>query len=84
MCRSTQLVLTFVILHSALASQISFISTKVSIPVRVDLGVMSRCPDALLCEEVFDQVISKVGLEKIDLRLDYIAKCVPPIRIRDL
>jgi Gamma interferon inducible lysosomal thiol reductase (GILT) len=43
--------------------------------VRVQLGVMSRCPDALLCENVFNQVLEKV-YEKIDLSLTYVAKCV--------
>jgi len=42
------------------------------IPVPVVLGVMSRCPDALLCESVFDRVISKVGHEKVDLSLTFI------------
>lgn len=36
---------------------------------------MSKCPDALLCESVFDQVIQKVG-DKTDLALLYVAKCV--------
>jgi len=33
---------------------------------------MSRCPDALLCETLFDKVIPRVA-EKIDLSLAYIA-----------
>jgi len=36
------------------------------------LGVMSRCPDALLCETLFDKVIPRVA-EKIDLSLAYVA-----------
>jgi hypothetical protein len=40
--------------------------------VPVTLGVMSRCPDALLCETLFDKVIPRVA-EKIDLSLAYIA-----------
>ncbi|GAW05298.1 coiled-coil domain-containing protein 58 [Lentinula edodes] len=45
----------------------------VDIKVPVTLGVMSRCPDALLCENSMDAVLKKVG-EKIDLKLVYIAK----------
>ncbi|KAH9049722.1 hypothetical protein EDB84DRAFT_1260526 [Lactarius hengduanensis] len=41
--------------------------------VPVTLGVMSRCPDALLCETLFDKVIPKVA-EKIDLSLTFIAR----------
>lgn len=41
--------------------------------VPVTLGVMSRCPDALLCETLFDKVIPKVA-GKIDLSLTYIAR----------
>jgi hypothetical protein len=41
--------------------------------VPVVLGVMSRCPDALLCETLFDNVIPKVA-DKIDLSLAYVAK----------
>ena len=40
--------------------------------VPVMLGVMSRCPDALLCETLFDKVIPRVA-EKIDLSLAYVA-----------
>ncbi|KAF7292488.1 hypothetical protein HMN09_01233000 [Mycena chlorophos] len=40
--------------------------------VPVELGVMSRCPDALACEAVFDQVRERVGA-KIDLSLVYVA-----------
>ena len=45
------------------------------IKVPVELGVMSRCPDALLCEFVFDQVLHQVA-NKVDLALRYVAKCV--------
>jgi len=41
--------------------------------VPVELGVMSRCPDALLCESVFNDVLRKVS-EKVDLSLRYVAK----------
>jgi len=40
--------------------------------VPVTLGVMSRCPDALLCETLFDNVIPRV-VEKIDLSFAYVA-----------
>ncbi|KAI0322439.1 hypothetical protein OF83DRAFT_731405 [Amylostereum chailletii] len=43
------------------------------VKVPVTLGVMSRCPDALLCEAVFDQVLKKVA-DKIDYELTYIAE----------
>jgi hypothetical protein len=43
--------------------------------VPVMLGVMSRCPDALLCETLFDGVIPKVAA-KIDLSLAYVARHV--------
>lgn len=42
--------------------------------VPVVLGVMSRCPDAILCEGVFDKVLSSVG-NKVDISLVYIGKC---------
>ncbi|KAK7049542.1 hypothetical protein VNI00_005573 [Paramarasmius palmivorus] len=43
------------------------------VKVPVQLGVMSRCPDALICENIFDQVLKKVA-DKIDLSLIYIAE----------
>lgn len=47
-------------------------STADALRVPVMLGVMSRCPDALLCETLFDKVIPRVA-EKIDLSLAYVA-----------
>jgi hypothetical protein len=44
------------------------------VKVPVQLGVMSRCPDALLCESIFDQVLKKVS-DKVDLAFFFIAKC---------
>jgi hypothetical protein len=41
--------------------------------VPVLLGVMSRCPDALLCEAVFDQVLNKV-IGITDLKLVYVGQ----------
>ncbi|TRM67553.1 hypothetical protein BD626DRAFT_554667 [Schizophyllum amplum] len=43
------------------------------VKVPVELGVMSKCPDALACENIFDQVIPKVGT-KMELDLLYIGK----------
>jgi len=45
------------------------------VKVPVQLGVMSRCPDALLCESVFNQVLEKVA-RKIKLSLTYVAEFV--------
>ena len=47
-------------------------TTDVKVPVT--LGVMSRCPDALLCESVFNQVLTKVE-GKVDLALTYVGRC---------
>jgi len=47
--------------------------TKPEIKVAVQLGVMSRCPDALLCESTFNDVLDKVK-DKVDLSLVYVAK----------
>ena len=41
--------------------------------VPVILGVMSQCPDALYCEEVFDRVLEHVG-DIIDLQLSFIGR----------
>ncbi|KAF9485372.1 hypothetical protein BDN70DRAFT_871410 [Pholiota conissans] len=46
---------------------------KPEIKVGVQLGVMSRCPDALLCESTFNEVLDKV-MDKVDLSLVYVAK----------
>jgi hypothetical protein len=47
--------------------------TTPDIKVPIQLGVMSRCPDALLCESKFNEVLSKV-VDKVDLSLVYIGK----------
>lgn len=48
------------------------------VKVPVQLGVMSKCPDALLCESVFDEVVRQHGVwDKVDLELVYIAKWAP-------
>ncbi len=46
---------------------------KLDVKVQVQLGVMSRCPDALICENLFTQVIEKVG-DKSEVSLVYVAK----------
>ncbi len=43
------------------------------VKVPVILGVMSRCPDALLCESVFDQVLKQVG-DRANMSPSFIAK----------
>lgn len=45
------------------------------VKVPVTLGVMSRCPDALICEAAFDKTLSQVG-DKIDLSLSFIGRLV--------
>jgi len=55
---------------SARPVQQSWSSNSLRVPVT--LGVMSRCPDALLCETLFDSVIPRVA-KKIDLALAYVA-----------
>ncbi|KAJ7228637.1 hypothetical protein GGX14DRAFT_614082 [Mycena pura] len=64
------LVLTAVVLVDGLSAQSAFRSDVVPVPVQ--LGVMSRCPDALVCESIFDQVLKQVG-SKINLTLIYVA-----------
>jgi len=41
--------------------------------VRVDLFVMSKCPDAYVCEELFQPIITQVG-SIVDLNVNYIAQ----------
>lgn len=48
-------------------------ATHHNVKVSVQLGVMSRCPDALLCESVFNGVMERVA-EKMELSLTYVAK----------
>ncbi|KZP17283.1 hypothetical protein FIBSPDRAFT_830755 [Athelia psychrophila] len=51
----------------------SAVATNIDIKVPVKLGVMSACPDALVCEAVFDKVLEQVR-EIVDINLTYIAK----------
>ena len=48
--------------------------------VPVLLGVMSQCPDAIYCEDVFNDVLTRT-LDKIDLSLTFIGKCVYSIQV---
>ncbi|KDQ64492.1 hypothetical protein JAAARDRAFT_145274 [Jaapia argillacea MUCL 33604] len=48
-------------------------STISDVKVPVVLGVMSRCPDALMCESVFDRVVHRVA-DKINLTMTYLGK----------
>ena len=43
--------------------------------VPVVLGVMSACPDAILCESVFDRVLQQVG-NKVELSLTFLGTSV--------
>jgi len=50
--------------------QLDTINTQL---VPLTLGVMSRCPDAILCESVIDKALKNVA-DKVDLSLSFIAK----------
>lgn len=43
------------------------------VKVPVVLGVMSQCPDAILCESVIDRVLDQVA-GKVDLSLTFIGR----------
>ncbi|KAH7914365.1 hypothetical protein BJ138DRAFT_1133468 [Hygrophoropsis aurantiaca] len=61
-------------LHTALVVQDNtqtIFADEVKVPVV--LGVMSRCPDAILCESVFNRVLQRVG-DKVDISLSFLAK----------
>lgn len=65
------LVALFALCSRSLADQTPLRYTAEDIKVPVVLGVMSQCPDAILCESVFDKVLQKVG-DKIDLSLTFL------------
>jgi hypothetical protein len=44
------------------------------VQVPVTLAVMSACPDAILCESIFDQVIGRLGYLKVAISLTYIGR----------
>lgn len=51
----------------------SLTSTKPQVRVRVDLNVMSRCPDARVCEAMMDEVLLSSGIrDRITLKMNYI------------
>ena len=52
-------------------SQSPFIVRPSKVPIL--LGVMSRCPDARVCETVWDRVLDRVG-ELVDVEMVYIGK----------
>lgn len=54
------------------ASQVP-LNNVADIKVPVQLGVMSRCPDALHCEDVFDRVLERSS-QKVEFSLQYIAR----------
>jgi hypothetical protein len=49
--------------------------TAYNVKVPVKLGVMSQCPDAILCEGVIDDVLKHVA-NKVHLSLSFIGRCV--------
>ena len=50
-----------------------FTNIREDVKVPVVLGVMSQCPDAILCESVFDRVLQRVG-DKVDLSLTFVGR----------
>ena len=52
---------------------IDYASALDDVKVPVVLGVMSRCPDAMLCEAVFNRVLERVG-SKVNISLTFVAK----------
>jgi hypothetical protein len=52
------------------------INDEQPLKVPVVLGVMSQCPDAILCEKVFDTVLELAG-DKTDISLSFIGKINP-------
>lgn len=50
------------------------------VKVPLTLGVMSQCPDALLCESVIDRTLQHVR-NKVDLSLTFIGRCVGSMQL---
>ncbi|KAF9009076.1 hypothetical protein BDQ17DRAFT_1301408 [Cyathus striatus] len=73
-CASAVLVPYFTDQQSISLQDTSYLVDDVK--VSVQLGVMSRCPDALLCESTFNEVLKKVS-NKVDLSLVYVATIDP-------
>lgn len=68
-------VLTQAAVHPLTVQDSSQIIVTEDVKVPVVLGVMSRCPDTVLCEAVWDRVLQRVG-DKVDISLSFIAKYV--------
>lgn len=64
------------ILQSEEYSNSPQVSWMDEVKVPVVLGVMSRCPDAILCESVWDTVLQQVG-NKVDISLSFIGRLNP-------
>ncbi|KAI5480412.1 hypothetical protein MNV49_000987 [Pseudohyphozyma bogoriensis] len=77
--RTLSVLSTLVLSASALPAGLFFQSTTDAMAdaqpkkVPVLLGVMSRCPDAKICENVWDHVLDRVG-GLVDIELTYIGK----------
>ncbi|KAL7282315.1 hypothetical protein PYCCODRAFT_1440770 [Trametes coccinea BRFM310] len=73
LCLATAVSSAYGAAAGGLAVQMSdaFTNRLDDVKVPVVLGVMSRCPDAILCETVFDRVLERVS-DKIDLSLTFI------------
>jgi len=56
--------------HFPTSDYLQFHLNVADIKVQVQLGVMSRCPDALLCESRFNEVLDKVADKPSALSLD--------------
>ncbi|KAK0453618.1 hypothetical protein EV421DRAFT_1765376 [Armillaria borealis] len=67
------MLLPFQVLAASFLVQDSQLPLNEDVKVPVHLGVMSRCPDALLCESIFDKVLTRVG-GKVDLSLVYVGR----------
>lgn len=70
------------ILQSEEYSNSPQVSWMDEVKVPVVLGVMSRCPDAILCESVWDTVLQQVG-NKVDISLSFIGRCAHSRPVRD-
>ncbi|KAH9811247.1 secreted protein [Melampsora americana] len=57
-------------IHYQANSIISTSTTPAKSLIPVALGVMSKCPDAQICEDVFDRVLTEVS-SKVDLTMVY-------------
>jgi len=58
---------------TAFAAQSPIITVDHNTRVPIVLGVMSRCPDALLCESVFDGALTETW-DIVDINLSFVGK----------